>query len=362
MSVLRSNKLTRGLVDSENTPPTILIKGRTTLDASKKRRTRTFHPSPSHRTQKYLIEQAKRKEQMKTKPGSPAAPRFCTFTVARVPQPSQASTPEVEMKDETPAMQEIKIPIQLTRPDYTEVSQAALAAIDPDWEHIAPEYIREKLETLSLSMVDNFYSAPLNLPKDALPESAEVLLKNPHGILPSHLAAVHSATAPPSTLPRKVTVYPVHNALLAAHCSRLPPFAQPKEKPTASADGRINLPIRSMALPAPECFVPLMTYLYTKNSYDLLQALFLEKPPQNLEEDQKEMIPHYATKLGRANTYQGLMLRVIAITGVWKNACALGIFDDGLWDTLDLAWDVITEAFNVAAGQPQFVIQSFKRV
>jgi hypothetical protein len=56
------------------------------------------------------------------------------------------------------------------------------------------------------------------------------------------------------------------------------------------------------------------------------------------------------------------MHRVVTITGIWKNACALGIFDDGLWDTLDLAWDILMEAFNVAAGQPQFVMHSFKKV
>ncbi|KAJ2919227.1 hypothetical protein MD484_g1257, partial [Candolleomyces efflorescens] len=363
MSVLRPNKLARGLVDSENTPPTILVKGRTTLDANKKHRSRPFHTSPSKRTQKYLVQQAKRKEQMKAKPGCPPPPRFCTFTLARAPQPSQSTAPEVDMKDAAPATHNIKIPIALHRPEYTEVSKAALAAVDPSWEHIAPEYIREKLETLSLSMVDNFYSAPMNLPKDALPESVEVLLKNPQGIPPSHLLAVCSATVPPGATSRKMTIYPIHNALLAAHCSRLPPYVHGKAKPTRSADGlSINLPVRPLALPAPEAFVPLMTYLYTKNTLHLLEHIFRERLHQFSELNQKEMINHLGTRFGRENTYQGLMQRVISISGLWHNACALGIFDDGLWDTLDLAWDILMEAFNVAAGQPQFVMHSFTKV
>jgi hypothetical protein len=38
------------------------------------------------------------------------------------------------------------------------------------------------------------------------------------------------------------------------------------------------------------------------------------------------------------------------ITALWRNAIALGVHDKDLWDTMDLAWEVVLGALNLAAG------------
>lgn len=47
----------------------------------------------------------------------------------------------------------------------------------------------------------------------------------------------------------------------------------------------------------------------------------------------------------------GLMAHAKIINGVWRNACALGVFDAELWSVMDLAWEVVLVALNKAADR-----------
>ena len=38
------------------------------------------------------------------------------------------------------------------------------------------------------------------------------------------------------------------------------------------------------------------------------------------------------------------------VNGLWRNVCALGIFDSGIWETIDTAWEVLLLALGMATG------------
>ena len=40
----------------------------------------------------------------------------------------------------------------------------------------------------------------------------------------------------------------------------------------------------------------------------------------------------------------------MTINGFWRNVCALGVFDLGLWDSMDIAWEVILHALAIETG------------
>lgn len=52
-------------------------------------------------------------------------------------------------------------------------------------------------------------------------------------------------------------------------------------------------------------------------------------------------------------TPPALLYQAMAVHGLWQNVCALGIFDDELWDMMDLAWEVMLSAVAIAIGSPE---------
>lgn len=51
-----------------------------------------------------------------------------------------------------------------------------------------------------------------------------------------------------------------------------------------------------------------------------------------------------AAQAGPQSPMTGLMAHTKTINGVWRNACALGVFDTELWGVMDLAWEVVLVA------------------
>lgn len=50
------------------------------------------------------------------------------------------------------------------------------------------------------------------------------------------------------------------------------------------------------------------------------------------------------TQAGPQGALQGLMAHAKVVNNLWKNTCALGIFDTELWGVMDLAWEIILAA------------------
>ncbi|KAG2007211.1 hypothetical protein CC2G_014924 [Coprinopsis cinerea AmutBmut pab1-1] len=361
MPVLRQHVQARR-ADAENMPPAPAVKGvaanrlRSSLhDASRRRRGRATN---TPRNSKQLVEQAKRRDVMKPKSTSTGSLKF-TIT-------SPPST-DVQMSDaapstSTPLTIPISLPKELARPQFKEVPREALMAVNPELADTDPEYIRQVLESHGPQMLASLSNVKATLTTNALPSEIEVSLKDVQ-VAPSHMVAVFGPaprTAVPK--PRKVTLYPVHSFVLAAHCSNLPPFPPAATIPSApaSSDDKVRLPVRSLCLPSPENYAPLAAYLYHKQTTTLLNAMLPSPVPHNFEIEQKHgaTVDSFATRLGRTYTFEKLLLNTMMIHGLWQNACALGIHDQLLWDTIDLAWQVMLTALAVSTGKPSLMISS----
>jgi hypothetical protein len=162
-----------------------------------------------------------------------------------------------------------------------------------------------------------------------------------------------------STEKRKITLYPVHSIVLAAYCSKLPAFSPTSAEVTSVSLGQnlkdVTIPIRPICLPSPQTYPQLSSFLYTKRTDALLASMMPCLPPTTLE-DEPSQIPTFATKLAGTYTIQALLQHTMFVHGLWQNVCALGIFDESLWETIDLAWQVLLTAIAIGTGNPHEMI------
>jgi len=70
-----------------------------------------------------------------------------------------------------------------------------------------------------------------------------------------------------------------------------------------------------------------------------------------LDSDSPEL-QQYSNKLRATYTPYALLAHAMTINGIWRNVCALGVFDDQLWEVLDLAWEAIIGALDWKEGTP----------
>lgn len=165
-------------------------------------------------------------------------------------------------------------------------------------------------------------------PKSSLPKELEIIMNDAvAAACPTHVLAVYSSTPAPPSQKRKVTLFPAHDLLLAAHCANLP--ALPASKLSTSSCATATLPVVPLCLPSAEAFPFLQAYLYTKSTASLFTSLLPSAAPVDTVS-----LAHRAT----------------LIHGLWRNACALGVVDSPLFDTIDRAWDAVVGSLQ--AGCP----------
>ncbi|KAJ3563871.1 hypothetical protein NP233_g8655 [Leucocoprinus birnbaumii] len=319
---------------------------------------------------RYIVEQAKRRSIIK----SPTNTVRMSFPiVSRLPNEG-----DVAMKDAPPVPagtpRAVDFPMYLGRPDFVEVPRSSIEAIDTELANADVRYIRDTLmsSTMGPSMypVLRRYTAK---DKDALstgtlPREITIIIEDMTSILPTHMMAVHGPR--PKNTPEartKVTLYPVHSLILAAHCANLPAFPAPSGAHTnpntprveAAANAReIELPVRPLCLHSPKTFPILLEYLYLRRPEVLLRHLVPMSLPTTLVEvpEQHESV---ARVLGTALSVQGLVTQITIVHGIWQNACALGVFDDELWSAIDFAWKLLLMSLAVATNMPD-VLESIK--
>jgi hypothetical protein len=187
---------------------------------------------------------------------------------------------------------------------------------------------------------------------------------------PSHVLALYSRNPSPTTCRKRVMLYPIHSVMLAAHCANLQAFppspASSAEPPKAGK--AFSLPVVPLCIPSPEMWTPLASYLYTKRVDLLLPHLLRATPPLQAmtlltslrgldDEDEKSplvrqaIMQRYAAQLRTQLSPKALLVQVMAVNGLWRNACALGIYDENLWAAMDLAWEVLLGALGMLTGQ-----------
>ncbi|KAF8888824.1 hypothetical protein BD779DRAFT_1522808 [Infundibulicybe gibba] len=253
------------------------------------------------------------------------------------------------------AQQPVQLPRTLARPPFTDISRKAIAAAAPELANVPAEYIRSGLRSKASQMLagNSKLSLPPSVPKSQIPPSLTVPVRPSSSTYPTHLLAI-SASKPTSSN-ESATLVPVHSLVLAAHCALLPPLPAP----AGAATGTLHLPILPLALPSPAAFTLLHAYMYTHSLPNLLGAL-IPLPPAFLS-----ALPPLAAALASGPALHQLSAHLASASGenlaaltrhaahvkeLWQDVAALGIHDPELWDAIDLAWEVVLGAMNIAAA------------
>jgi len=312
-----------------------------------------------------------------------------TPTPAVVPPPTKRPE-EPPVAVATPTAK-IIFPRRLARPDFKPVPQSSLVAIDPELEGVPTQYLHDKLQPRGAKLLEILTSTS-SAPVTGLPAEIEVLMKAmcDEVDMPTHMLAVHSkATTRPNGSAvaqgkRPVTLFPIHDIVLAAYCANLPPLppstrqiVETRSRPSTTTEDEamaddssdsdsslqkaqtIKLPIVPLCIPNPPTFPILQSYLYTKRVDQLLARLLPAIPPSEsspaspvtpelavadaLDKLKSTFSSHYSS--------QALLQHTLTVHGLWSNICVLGITDERLWRTLDLAWDVLISSMAACADR-----------
>ncbi|KZT28287.1 hypothetical protein NEOLEDRAFT_1058834 [Neolentinus lepideus HHB14362 ss-1] len=257
----------------------------------------------------------------------------------------------------------ITLPRFLERPDFKEIPIQNIVDIESGLADTPIDYIRDGLEVEGPKMLhtlNTMQPVPLS---NVLPTELPVTIDDAASDLPTHMFAVFGrqpfTPGPPKPLKQKVTLYPVHDIIFAAHCAHLPKLRPRKAH---------ALPVVPVCLPSPQTFPVLSSYLYTKRTDALLAALLPAPPASLTAPDLDETVPDdffqaqkvaYAHRVGASIPARALLKNAMVINGVWRNVCALGVFDDRLWTAMDFAWDAILTALAFATGNPRAMVGTY---
>ncbi|KIK68386.1 hypothetical protein GYMLUDRAFT_35798 [Collybiopsis luxurians FD-317 M1] len=260
----------------------------------------------------------------------------------------------------TPASN-VTFPEHLTRPEFVEVSQSAIAAAAPELVSVPLHYVRQKLRSEAPQMMAGLSSlapshVPRSLPKSHLPPSLSIPVRVSHSraapTYPTHVLAV---SAPRSAPDSQATMVPVHSLVLAAQCARLPELRTPRTAVSHS----LHLPVVPMTIPSPAAFTILHAFMYDHRLDGVLKNLFplpstflanLSHSTVRATSESPQALHRLSLYLCEASGHdlQTLTTHASHVKDLWQDMVALGLFDVELWDTLDLAWNILIGAMNLA--------------
>ncbi|KAJ6625114.1 hypothetical protein B0H10DRAFT_1783365 [Mycena sp. CBHHK59/15] len=262
----------------------------------------------------------------------------------------------------------VQLPRTLARPAFTDVSRDALVAASPDLANVPVEFIRHGLRAKAPQMLAGIAALapshlPSAIPKSHLPSSLSIPLRAPTSSstpsYPTHALAIGPApqkgAQPPPDAP--LAVFPIHAVVLAAHCAALPRLPPPARASGSTA----HLPVLPLSLPSPAAFSILHAFMYSHRLDAALGAL-LPLPSAFLRDAASHSAIVQALASGAAlhalsahlcaaagNSLSALMTHAAHVKELWQDMVALGLHDPELWDALDLAWEVVLGALNLAA-------------
>ncbi|KAF5350607.1 hypothetical protein D9756_008652 [Leucocoprinus leucothites] len=259
----------------------------------------------------------------------------------------------------------VQLPRNLSRPKFTDVSRDALIAASPELADVPPEYIRRGLRQSPGGMLcgANAISLPPSLPRSQVSSTLKVSLRAPdaEAQYPTHLLAISPAKSS-SPASDHVHIFAVHAITLAANCARLP--ALPPSNPIPSVNGNLTLPVLPLTLPSPAAFHVIHQYLYTHRLDAVMTSLGFPasafqqnlthqnvraalQSPDALHQLAVRLCQHTSGNLGK------LTALTARVKDLWQDMVSLGLYEQELWDTLDLAWEILLGALNLAAANQQ---------
>ncbi|KAI0942815.1 hypothetical protein AcV7_002122 [Taiwanofungus camphoratus] len=286
----------------------------------------------------------------------------------------------------------VQLPRNLARPTLTEVSRETLVALEPGLADVPIEYIRKHLAGQANQMLAalSLLTIPGSLPRARLPPSIDAPLRpTPNApsssAFPTHILAVSSSRGSPSapntptaasfiaqsSPTATVPLYATHALVLAAHCTLLPPL--PRSRPS-NRTATVSLPIVPLSVPSAETFPLLHAYLHTKRPDTLLASLLpslasaIPQAPaagSSAPNGKSVFISQFTSEgllrlaqmlagnavahAGPQGALGGLMGHAKVVNGLWRNVCALGVFEAELWGVMDVAWEIVLAALTRVA-------------
>lgn len=281
----------------------------------------------------------------------------------------------------------VSVPETIERPQLPPVMSHMIGKYEPELADIPVEYAREALASMGTRLMGVFQKCRVDPPRLAVRSEVNLIVTDT-GLtcLPTHALAIHPPAEPSTGSPsdrannlggrgREVIVIPIHAVILVANCGRLPsqmPESRPRPPPNQIifSGGEIangyRIPLVTCCLPMPQAFEPLMRYLYTHDNDELLNTLLPMKVPFDVSGDRSPLyVPNPGLRQGigrkqRLNRvasecfafYGGqissMYQRAKFLEGFWMNAIAMAVSDDGMWETLQLAYEALVQAMKWA--------------
>lgn len=164
-------------------------------------------------------------------------------------------------------------------------------------------------------LLDGATAGVIEVPPGPLPDALQLTfpMTTPESaVFPTHIIAV-----PPTGARRRHALFAVHADWVQLHCATPPPL---NPAPFIELGYRsAALPVVVCALPSPETFHALRTFLYNKNVDEVNDYL---APPNRL----------WSTSFRLAD------MQAAIIHGVWRNACFWGMIESEIYKAISQAW------------------------
>ncbi|RDB17079.1 Clampless protein 1 [Hypsizygus marmoreus] len=260
-----------------------------------------------------------------------------------------------------PPSPSVQLPRTLARPPFAEVSRDAILATAPELAGVPAEYVRRGLRPRANEMLAGISALapshlPSSMPRSRLPASLNVPIRASASPVsyPTHVLAVSSSKSSND----QAMMFPVHSLVLASHCALLPRLPASPQQPHSPT---LQLPVLPLSIPSPAAFTILHSFMYHHRLETVLKGLFPMPSGflQSLSHDAVLSALSSGETLHRLSSYlctsassnlHTLTTHAAHVKELWQNMAALGLYDPELWDTLDLAWEIVLGALNLAAA------------
>ncbi|KZV99041.1 hypothetical protein EXIGLDRAFT_746365 [Exidia glandulosa HHB12029] len=228
----------------------------------------------------------------------------------------------------SPPVCRLRLPQTLPRPVLKDIDADTLAAISTKLAGVHLEYIRDILREAGPILLEAARNGQPALPT-TLTKKLDVIVEDD---MPTHMLAVWSK----SQAARQVKLFSAHDVLFAATCAHLPPLPASKQRALVGTEDK--LPVVTLCIPHLPTFGILHEYLYTHDINRLLVSLLPTHTAAGVP------IPPSPQAYANACSRHVLMQHIGSVHGLWSNACALGVFDEELWNAIDKSWALLLAA------------------
>ncbi|GJJ14741.1 hypothetical protein Clacol_009008 [Clathrus columnatus] len=214
-------------------------------------------------------------------------------------------------------------------------------AIDPVLSGVPLGYILYNLKDIGPKLSEGAKATQAIPPTGPLHSEMLVKFNNTDLEPPTHILAVHSKQQN-----GLFTLYPVHALVVSTGCAHLPLLPDSPAIPPGAAMPELTLPVVSLSIPSPSMFQPILNYLYMRQNDVILDVLL------PIEDNEVDPFIEMSKKQAEQFSVKELLINARKIWGLWANASALGIFDDHLFTTMEIAWEICIGALNISLDKP----------